>query len=155
MLNISTDPDAEGRRRFIEDFGRYFAQWGLGATLGRIWGYLLLSPEPASLDLIAADLGISKSNASTTCRQLEQFLLVRRSGQPGSRRALYEANAMSRRFFDQILATYQELARMLENGLPLSPDERVRARLDEAVDFFHAWLREFSQLVQRLEDSRR
>ena len=155
MLNVANDPSAEGRWRFIEDFGRYFGQWGLGPTLGRIWAYLLLCPEPASLDLIAADLGISKSNASVTTRQLEQFLLARRSGKPGSRRALYEANPMSRRFFDQILGSYGELTRFLESGVVVSPDGTVRARLEEAVGFFHSWIEEFEKLIHRLEGAGR
>ena len=155
MLNLSTETAAEGRRRFIEDCGRFFAGWGVGPTVGRIWGYLLLSPEPASLDLIAADLGISKSSASVTSRQLEQFLLVRRSGQPGTRRALYEANPMSRRFFDQILGTYLELTRILQIGVEVSPDEEVRMRLGVAVRFFQSWTHEFEQLIRRLDEQRR
>jgi DNA-binding transcriptional regulator GbsR (MarR family) len=155
MLNLSTDPEADERRRVLEDFGRFFAQWGLSPTLGRVWGYLLLSPEPASLDLIAGDLGISKSNASVTARQLEQFLMVRRSGEAGSRRALYEANPMSRRFFDQIMSAYGELVRVLEAASPVSPDDAVRARVDEAAQFFRAWIRELDQLVTRLTGQRR
>ncbi len=155
MLNLSRDIDTGARRRFIEDCGRFFAQWGLGPTLGRIWGYLLLSSEPASLDLIAGDLGISKSSASVTTRQLEQFLLARRSGQPGSRRALYEANPLSRHFFDQILGTYRELTRILETGVAVSPDDRVRSRIEEAVGFFQSWIQEFEGLVRRLEGTRR
>ncbi|HXZ98749.1 MAG TPA: hypothetical protein VEK76_00205 [Candidatus Binatia bacterium] len=152
MLNLATNGDArlEERRRVIEDFGTFFAGWGLSRTQGHIWGYLLLCPEPASLDLIAQDLGISKSNASTAARQLEQFLLARRSGQRGSRRALYEANAMSRRFFDQITAAYSGLAQILEAGTGVAPDPVVRARLDEAARFFRSWTKELDALVSRL-----
>jgi DNA-binding MarR family transcriptional regulator len=155
MLNLASGPEVEERIRVIEDFGRFFGTWGLAPTQGRIWGYLLLSPQPASLDLIAQDLGISKSNASTAARQLEQFLLVRRSGQPGSRRALYEANVMSRRFFDQITAAYSGLARILEAGMGVAPDPLVRARLEEAARFFHSWTQELDALVSRLGYTRR
>ncbi len=155
MLNIENDAKAEGRRRFIDDVGRYFAGWGLGPALGRIWAYLLLSPRPASLDLIATDLGISKSGASVTTRQLEQFLLARRSGQPGTRRALYEANPMSGRFFDQILSTYRELTRLLEAGVAVSPDDAVRTRLEGSVEFFRAWVDELEKLIGRVEEARR
>ena len=156
MLNLATDgASIEERRRVIEDFGQFFVRWGLAPTGGRIWGYLLLSPKPASLDLIARDLGISKSTASVATRQLEQFLLVRRSGQPGTRRALYEGNPMSRRFFDQIIVAYSGLVRIMEAGVEVSADAVVRARLKEAVQFFRSWIQELDATVSRLGYERR
>jgi hypothetical protein len=155
MLNEANQPEPSRQREFIEEIGRYFTRFGLSPTLGRVWGYLLLSPDPASLDGIAADLGISKSGASVATRQLEQFMMARRTGQPGSRRALYEANAISRRFFDQILGAYRVLIPILDSGVEASPDEAVRQRLQGAAGFFRSWVHEFEQLVSRLEEEAR
>jgi len=155
MLNLSNTPSVEDRRRVIEDFGGYFAQSGVPPTAGRIWGYLLLSREPVSIDRIAADLGMSKSSVSVGTRQLEQFMLARRSGEPGSRRALYEASRTGGRFFEQLLTSYRTVARVIDAAVGVSPDETVRARLEEMSRFFHLWIDEFTQLANRLEESRR
>ena len=76
---------------FIEDMGQLMVGWGMPRNHGRIYAYLLLRREPASLDDIAADLSIAKSGASVASRQLAQLGLARAIGQPGSRRILYEA----------------------------------------------------------------
>ena len=76
-------------RRFIEDAARLLVPWGVPQTAARLYGYLLLSAGPVSLDRITNDLEISKSSASVAARLLEQYTLTRRHGERGSKRALY------------------------------------------------------------------
>ena len=75
---------------FIDDMAALLTPWGVPQTAARLYGYLLLSAEPASLDRAATDLGMSKSSASVAARLLEQYTLVRRRGEPGTKRAFYE-----------------------------------------------------------------
>ncbi len=77
----------ETERRFIEDVTRLMVPWGVPQTAARLYGYLLLSAEPVSLDRITSDLEISKSSASVAARLLEQYTLARRHGEPPPRRA--------------------------------------------------------------------
>ena len=65
------------------------APWGWPSPVGRIYAYLLLRVEPATLDQIAADLGMSKSNASVAARTLEHCGNARRHSEPGSKRIYY------------------------------------------------------------------
>jgi DNA-binding transcriptional regulator GbsR (MarR family) len=44
------------QRRFIEDSARLLVPWGVPQTAARVYGYLLLLPEPVSLDRMTADL---------------------------------------------------------------------------------------------------
>ena len=63
---------------------------GFRETPARLYGYLLLSDAPVSLDRIVADLEISNSMARVLGYLLEMYTLVRRSGQRGTRRVLFE-----------------------------------------------------------------
>ncbi|MBO0682025.1 MAG: hypothetical protein J2P45_02625 [Candidatus Dormibacteraeota bacterium] len=156
MLNEAKEPLSGDLHRFIEDLGRYLSQWGLSRTVGRIWGYLLLSSEPVSLDQIAGDLQISKSGASVATRQLESYQFVRRSGQRGSRRALYEVSSLTdARFLDLILGSYRALADLLRAGKGASDDEVVRARLAETSEFFDSWVDQLEQHLRRWREEKK
>lgn len=74
---------------FFDAMAMLMAPWGWPRPVGRIYAYLLLREEPATLDEIAADLGMSKSNASVAARTLEHCGNARRQGEPGSRRIYY------------------------------------------------------------------
>jgi hypothetical protein len=86
LNNMSNARRAEPDRHFIEDVARLLVLWGVPQTAARLYGYLLLKAEPVSLDCIAADREISKTSASVAARLLEQYTLVRRLGERGSKR---------------------------------------------------------------------
>ena len=52
-----------GRYRFIDvdHMGQQMVGWNLPRTTGRVWAYLLIRGEPAVLDDIARDYGVSFS----------------------------------------------------------------------------------------------
>jgi DNA-binding transcriptional regulator GbsR (MarR family) len=77
--------------RFIDEIAGLLMPWGMAPATARLYGYLLLAPEPVTLDQMAADLGISKSSASVAARLLERGLLARRFSEPGSKRIYYES----------------------------------------------------------------
>lgn len=156
VLNEAKEPLSGDLHRFIEDLGRYLSQWGLSRTVGRIWGYLLLSSEPVSLDQIADDLQISKSGASVATRQLESYQFVRRSGERGSRRALYEVtNLTDARFLDMVLASYRSLSDLLRSGVRATDDGVVHARLEETSEFFDSWVDQLEHHLRRWREERR
>ena len=62
--------------RFTDRIASLFEHDGLPPIAGRIFGLLLLSEEPRSLDQLSEELGISKASASTNARLLAQFGLV-------------------------------------------------------------------------------
>ena len=63
----------EAQMTFIEDMGQLMVGWGIPRNTGRIYAYLLLQREPATLDDIAGELHIAKSGASVAARQLAQL----------------------------------------------------------------------------------
>lgn len=74
---------------FIESMGVLWESEGLPRIAGRIFGYLVVQPEPCSLDDLAVGLGVSKASISTDARRLEQLGLVSRVSRPGDRRDYY------------------------------------------------------------------
>lgn len=101
------------QQRFVEDMGQLMVGWGLSRTTGRVYAYLLLRPDPASLDEIAADLSVAKSGASVATRQLLGFGMARTFGEGGTRRlryaALYDLDAIIAARSAQTLAFFQRL----------------------------------------------
>lgn len=84
---------SSGDEAFLDAMAMLMAPWGWPRPVGRIYAYLLLREEPATLDEIAADLGMSKSNASVAARTLEHCGNARRQGEAGSRRIYYSVPA--------------------------------------------------------------
>ena len=85
--------------RFIEEVGKLTQSFGLGRAIGQIYAYVYFSREPRSLADMQETLGISKGNASTNGRQLEQWGAVRKVWVKGDRKDYYEASD----WFGQIL----------------------------------------------------
>ena len=65
------------------------APWGVPATAGRLYAYLVLHEEPVSLEQIATDLDMSKAGAWNAARFLEHTNCARRSTERGSKRVFF------------------------------------------------------------------
>jgi DNA-binding transcriptional regulator GbsR (MarR family) len=143
------------QHQFVEDMGQNMVSWGLNRTTGRVYGYLLIRMEPASLDQITADLEMAKSGVSLAARQLVALGMVRGTGERGSRRLLYEAlydtaailaarNSQTRDFLDRI-----------RQGAEVAPAGRPRQRLLEMASELHDLYSELPALVRRILERRR
>ena len=145
----------EAERRFIDDMARLLVPWGVPLTAARVYGYLLLSPSPASLDRISDDLQVSKSSASVAARLLEMFTLVRRHGVRGSRRVMYEA---SDNYEGMLTAQNRMLAsgaELLTAGARSVRSETTRTRLSEMAEFYEATLESMESLLRHWRARRR
>lgn len=139
---------AGSQAQFIEEVGLTAEGDGLPRIAGRLFGYLLLSPEPRSLDEIADALEVSKGSASTDARLLLRHGWLRRVSQTGDRKDYYE---LAPDFFAEIvsyrLARWDALHDVIAAALPRLADEpeSVRARLhylERAQAFFVEGIRE-------------
>ncbi len=67
MLNVQNKRKVQADDALLQiadDIGRLYSKYGLALSIGRVFGLLLASDVPLSLDEIAMALGISKSGAS-------------------------------------------------------------------------------------------
>ncbi|PJF40525.1 MAG: ArsR family transcriptional regulator [Chloroflexi bacterium] len=86
----------------LDGLGQLSAYFGFNKVMGQLYGALLLSPGPMSLDDLMERLNISKANVSMNMRTLEHMGMVRQvwiRGR-GDRRKYYEAETD----FGQIIA---------------------------------------------------
>jgi DNA-binding transcriptional regulator GbsR (MarR family) len=116
MPNIKLSQQDEA---FLDAMAMLMAPWGWPRPVGRIYAYLLLREEPATLDEIAADLGMSKSNASVAARTLEHCGNARRQGEPGSRRIYYSVPP-------EFSGPFVAKAQLLDRQVRLFADQRER-----------------------------
>lgn len=109
---------------------------GVPQTAARLYGYLLLCEEPASLDRMVADLEISKSTASVAAHLLEMYTLVRRIGQRGTRRVLFEASEDYTGMMNAQKRSLEQLAALIKEGAQTSPNKKTRERLRTMAEFY-------------------
>lgn len=129
---------SEADEAFLDAMAMLMAPWGWPRPVGRIYAYLLLRDEPATLDEIAADLGMSKSNTSVAARTLEHCGNARRQGEPGSRRIFY---SVPTEFSGPFVAKAELLDRQVrmfdaQRGRGVAP--AVAERFDRLATFYTA-----------------
>jgi DNA-binding transcriptional regulator GbsR (MarR family) len=149
MPNKVNAKKATAQRRFVEDVAQLLAPWGLPQTAARLYGHLLLAPEPVGLDRIAADLQVSKSTASVSVRVLEMSRLVRRSSQRGSRRVLFEVSDDLEGMVTEQTRLMQALARLLKTGARDAASGLVRERLEIMAEFNLATIEGMESALKR------
>jgi DNA-binding transcriptional regulator GbsR (MarR family) len=136
-------------RRVVDDFGQLFARYGLPLTFGRVFGLLLISDDPLSLDDIAASLGVSKSSTSVTARELERLGIARRFAIPGSRRIVYEMGDDLEPIFESQLTRVRQQQAVLDRTEPLLNTGRALERLHRMQELHQFALQETESMRDR------
>lgn len=136
MPNKSNRGLTGAQRRFIEDAARLFGPWGVPQTAARLYGYLLLFPEPVSLDRMTAALEVSKSSASVAARLLEKYRLAFRRGERGSKRVLYQLSQNYDGMLTDQNRLLDSLAELLKSGAGTVASREAQNRLEEMAEFY-------------------
>jgi len=142
----------ESVQQFVERMGVVMEAEGLPRSAGRIFGFLLLSSEPFSLDDLGERLQVSKASVSTNARLLEQCGMLERSSAPGDRRDFYRMRPDAWERVLQVAQKRWEVMRGLltEAEATLPPEmETARRRLQEAAEFHAFLLDEAEALIER------
>jgi DNA-binding transcriptional regulator GbsR (MarR family) len=145
----------EERRRYIEEFGLLFGQFGLSRMFGRVLGVLMISDPPErSAEELAEELGVSRGSISQTTRSLIQMSLVQRWSRPGERRDYFRIKPGA---WHEIMRSEMEalgsFRKTAERGLMLldSEDPAARRSLEEMRDFYAYWEKEMPAVLERWE----
>jgi DNA-binding transcriptional regulator GbsR (MarR family) len=77
----------------VAGLGRLAGFFGFSEVMGRLYGFLLLSPEPLSLDDLAEGLRISKGSVSMNMRSLERWGMAKEVWVRGERKKYYMAES--------------------------------------------------------------
>lgn len=159
---MSTPPSSPAPQDVLEQvntsilagLGQLASYFGFSKVIGQLFGALLLSPDPLSLDDLMERLGISKASVSTNMRTLERMGTVREVWVKDDRRKYYQAESDFWRVLTNVLSSrelrdvnralhvLQENAERLESAAgEMDEEDRARAefyieRLDQLQDFF-------------------
>jgi DNA-binding transcriptional regulator GbsR (MarR family) len=126
----------EVKTRFIERMGQILESDGLTRIAGRIFGHLLLSAEPQSLEDLATALQASKGSISQDTRLLERLGALERVTRAGDRRVFYQiGDRMMQRMIALRMERIEQVRQAMQEGLEAAADETVRTRLNDFVDF--------------------
>jgi DNA-binding transcriptional regulator GbsR (MarR family) len=123
------NPDLdEVHESMLEGLSQLADYFGFSKVMGQLYGTLLLSPKPLSLDDMMERLSISKASVSMNMRTLEHMGMVRQvwSRGGGGRRKYYEAETD----FWQIITN-------LLSGREMRDLERAINVMDENSDHLH------------------
>ncbi len=75
--------------RFVDSWGAMGSLWGVNTSVARVHGLLIASDRAWCLDDISQRLAISKSNVSTSLKELRAWGVIRKVFQQGDRREFY------------------------------------------------------------------
>ena len=132
------NPD-RSTKEFVEQIAVILETDGLPRVAGRLFGLLLVSAEPRSLDDLAKHLKVSKASVSINARLLEEKGLVERIGREADRRDYYRiAEDMLVRTLEQRIAKIRRFQQSIAEARKTCTidDEIVRSRL-ENIDLAH------------------
>lgn len=138
----------------VAGLGRLANFFGFSDVMGRLYGTLLLSPEPMSLDDLAEELQISKGSVSMNMRSLERWGMAKEVWMRGDRKKYYAAESdlwlvirnvlgsREQREVQRALLVLQEsMAKLRSAEAELTVEERALAyfyleRIEELQAFF-------------------
>lgn len=133
----------------VAGLGRLARFFGFSDVMGRLYGTLLLSPDPLSLDDLADGLEISKGSVSMNMRALERWGMAKEVWMRGERKKYYAAesdlwqvirNVLGSREQREVQVALHVLSESVEKlkdaEAELTPEEQELSRyyLDRVVD---------------------
>jgi DNA-binding transcriptional regulator GbsR (MarR family) len=154
----------------LEGLGQLASYFGFNKMMGQLFGTLMLSPEPLSLDDLMNRLGISKASVSTNMRTLEHMGIVREAWVKDDRRKYYRVESNFWRILTNVL-TSRELrdvnqalqvlsdsaTHLREAKADMGEEEQRMAefyieRIDQLQDFFRLAQLLLMSLIQHAKD---
>lgn len=101
-MNSRTDASAEGdsaaprlpavTERFVLHWGEMGSRWGVNRTMSQIHALLFVTGRPMNADELCEQLGVARSNVSTSLRELQGWGLVKIVHLLGDRRDHFETS---------------------------------------------------------------
>jgi DNA-binding transcriptional regulator GbsR (MarR family) len=81
----------EGKKQFIQTWGKLGSEWGINRTMAQVHALLLITPKPLSTEEIMEELSISRGNANMNIRDLLSWNLIYKELIPGDRKEYFIA----------------------------------------------------------------
>jgi len=145
-------------KRFIEDVGLFFEEYGLPRMAGRVLGWLLICDPPyQSMGDLSEALMASKGSISTMTRLLIQIGLIDRVSLPGMRRNCFRIKSSTDELMKRSIARFAAMHRLSERGLKLTKGEspEIQEHLERIRDMSSFLEEHVPQMMERWERDRK
>jgi DNA-binding transcriptional regulator GbsR (MarR family) len=132
-------------QKFVLHWGEMGQAWGINRTMAQVHALLFVAPTPLDAEEISRLLDVSRSNVSTSLRELITWGVVRRVHVIGDRRDRFEAlkdvletfrvimAERKRREMDPTIALLEQCVREAERSEPSEP--YTREQLEKMLEF--------------------
>jgi DNA-binding transcriptional regulator GbsR (MarR family) len=132
-------------RKFVLHWGEMGQAWGINRTMAQVHALLFVAPDPLDAEEISLLLDVSRSNVSTSLRELITWGVVRRVHIIGDRRDRFEAlkdvmetfrvimAERKRREMDPTIALLEHCVKEVEPGD--SSEQYTREQLEKMLEF--------------------
>ncbi len=114
----------------VSGLGRLARFFGFSEVMGRLYGTLLMSPHPLSLDDLMERLQISKGSVSMNMRDLERWGMAKEVWVRGERKKYYEGEPEFWQVIRSVLAGRER--REVQTALQVLGDSVVKLQSAEA-----------------------
>jgi DNA-binding transcriptional regulator GbsR (MarR family) len=142
VTTVTLTPAAQ---KFVLHWGEMGQAWGINRTMAQVHALLFVTPEALDAEEISRLLDVSRSNVSTSLRELITWGVVRRVHIIGDRRDRFEAlkdvmetfrvimAERKRREMDPTIALLEHCVVEAKAGDP--PEQYTREQLEKMLDF--------------------
>ncbi len=122
-----------------DTIGEIMGFWNFKPSMGKVWTVLYLSQTPLCADEIAAVSGLSSGSVSMTLGELQQWSVIKRHFEPGSRRRRYVAETdvfamVTQVFRVRELRMISEAIGRLEEALRILDQEGGSSRPEDMLE---------------------
>ncbi len=139
------------RDSMIDGLGQLTDFFGFSPVMGHLYGALLMSPDPLSLDELEEIVGKSKASVSMNMRALERWGMVRESWVKGDRRKFYEAESDLWKVITSVIGSRERR----EVGMAVGVLEENAQSLEDAKDHLSEDEKELAEYyLERVRDMR-
>jgi len=145
-------------QKFILHWGEMGMKWGINRTVAQVHALLYISEKPLHADEICENLGVARSNVSTSLKELQNWGIVRVVHVLGDRRDHFESMTDVYEMFRVILAerkrreidpTLGILRACLAETNRTKADATIRDRLSRLLEFMElgsTWYEQMSKM---------
>jgi DNA-binding transcriptional regulator GbsR (MarR family) len=146
------------RQKFILHWGEMGTRWGINRTVAQIHALLFISEKPLNAEEIVHALGVARSNASSSLKELQGLGIVKRVHVMGDSRDHFESlkdvwemfrvvmDERKKREFDPTERVIREC--MAEAQKQREADKYTEHKLRELADFFETTTALYNQMRQ-------
>jgi DNA-binding transcriptional regulator GbsR (MarR family) len=129
--------DGIDTKKILSSFGRISKQWGLGESVGRVWGFLLFKSIPITQKEIEKGTNYSRGLVSRSLKKLKELdiIFITKKG----KEFYYSTNASLIKGFNKVTKNFLEteikpLTESLSKNLNKVEDNSIRKNINRMIN---------------------